>query len=224
MKEFTRPSYAVIDCAIKNPAIPCYNRLVQMTNIPFTYHTPPSLGIKSLLDLENFKAIIVFGSFSNVADDLPWQNDLSRFLKEKILNGIPTLGICFGHQLIAHSFGAKIEDVQSEKGFHGIREFEILKSKWNFCQRDKHSCVVSHGQELKNLPKDFIHLASSKQCEFEMICHEHLPYLGIQAHPEATMSFVKNNIEDGLTTDEFELHQKRGDRIINSFLNIAERF
>ena len=55
--------------------------------------------------------VVVMGSAASVHDSLPWMSRLGAWLTP-ILSGeprIPLLGICFGHQLIAHLAGGKVE-------------------------------------------------------------------------------------------------------------------
>lgn len=58
------------------------------------------------IDLKDFDGVILPGSFSSAYDmDTPWIRALGEMIQtELVAKNIPTLGICFGHQLYAHSF------------------------------------------------------------------------------------------------------------------------
>lgn len=43
---------------------------------------------------------------------------------------------------------------------------------------------ASHVDELKSLPEGFVHLATSQECDLQLIAHERYKQLGIQCHPE----------------------------------------
>ena len=57
-------------------------------------------------DLSNFDGVVLPGSFSSAyEDDTPWISALGDWIQSLLVKEeIPTLGVCFGHQLYAHSF------------------------------------------------------------------------------------------------------------------------
>jgi GMP synthase-like glutamine amidotransferase len=56
-------------------------------------------------DWTSYDGVIIPGSFSAAYDDDPWIVRLQSVIQNEIVaRQIPTLGICFGHQVIAHSY------------------------------------------------------------------------------------------------------------------------
>ena len=214
---------AIIDPSLKHPSYNCVNKIVERFNIPITYHWVSTHGTSSLDLIEEPSAYIVFGSDSNVTDRLDWQIDIAKRMKEALEKGIPVLGICFGHQLIADIFGSKIDLVVPEnKCFEGTRAVEIIEDKFGFTKGEKFSVFVTHHYELKDLPKEFIHIATSKDCKLDGIGHKTLPFFSFQGHPEASDDFIKHHIEIDMSPEEIEHGKLGGNKVISTFLKFAK--
>jgi len=66
-------------------------------------------GLPERGDFEKFDGLVISGSRNSVNDDLPWLYELKLRIVQALKRKKPTLGICFGHQLIAKTFGGKVE-------------------------------------------------------------------------------------------------------------------
>ncbi len=213
---------AIIDCAMNEPSFQCMNYMNEYFEIPTTYHWVSKHGMSSLLNLKEVSGYIIYGSNSNVEDRLAWQLELSQFMKKEIEKSIPTLGICFGHQLIADAYGSRVDllndDGQKAKG---IREVEITSNLFGFTKSTKLKIFVTHSYEIKELPDGFIHLASSNECIFDAIAHVKYPYFSFQGHPEASKNFLTQH-EISLNP-QLEKEGLNGGRIvIENFINLVK--
>lgn len=55
-----------------------------------------------------FAGALVTGSAAMVTEHLDWSERCAAWLREAGQAGLPLLGICYGHQLLAHAFGGEV--------------------------------------------------------------------------------------------------------------------
>jgi GMP synthase (glutamine-hydrolysing) len=150
---------------------------------------------------EGVVKIILSGGPSSVYSDPPNLSSLvcQRAREDHIR--MPILGVCYGHQMIAHVFGAKVDKGASAE--YGMGEVEIDDEDLLFKGIPrKLQTWVSHFDELKELPKGFRGLAHSATCGIEAMRHGERPIFGVQFHPEVW-------------------HTEHGQDIIRNFLEIS---
>ncbi len=64
---------------------------------------------RDLPDTFAFDGCVVTGSRASVYWDEPWIADLKSWVGEAIDRGLPFLGVCYGHQLLADVLGGEVE-------------------------------------------------------------------------------------------------------------------
>jgi GMP synthase-like glutamine amidotransferase len=146
-------------------------------------------------DVAAFDGIIISGSSHSVYEDEQWIRDLDAFAREVVDSATPVFGICFGHQLLARALGGSVE--QAEQGWgvgvHAMRVYE--HRPWMEPDREVLRLVMSHQDQVVDLPGGAVVLGSSDHCknfliEFSPMC------IGIQGHPEFTTAFARVLYED----------------------------
>lgn len=213
------PHLVVIDPAVKKAELQAFNRMVTRSPLPMTYHLPALFGWESLATDEtpdSVKGIIILGSGSSVWDRFPWQEALEKWLQPLMLQGIPTLGLCYGHQLIAHLFGAKVAMAfDDQHKAIGLRDINLSASRlWGPPRQG--SLVVSHREGVISPPADFKTVGTSQTVNIEALEHKSLPIWSFQSHPEACASFLLDQ-NVSLSSRDLEF----GHSLIDSFLAFA---
>ncbi len=194
---FPSPQHiAVIDPAIRVAELDNFNRLVlRSPDFRLSYHLPAQYGMNSLFALASSPdALIVFGSGASVHDNLPWQSDLHSYLKQKAEDKVPILGICYGHQALAHIFGGRVEFATEDQfKYKGLRTVRYNRSGFWGKAGESGDFIVSHREIVSHLPSSFEIFASSDIAAIEGFSHKSLPIWGVQSHPEAGPEFLKNS-------------------------------
>lgn len=54
-------------------------------------------------------AAIITGSWAMVTDLLPWSEATAQWIREAMARDMPLFGICYGHQLMAHALGGRVD-------------------------------------------------------------------------------------------------------------------
>ncbi len=141
---------------------------------PFGKMTPESIA------KEGYKGIIFTGGPNSVYDPA------SPHFDPKVLElGIPVLGICYGHQLMAWMAGGDIESAAASSEYGRI-EFTAGDSPLFKGVPRKSICWMSHTDYVSRVPEGFSVIASTDQCPCAaMSCDEKRLY-GVQFHPEVT--------------------------------------
>ena len=165
-----------------------------------------------LPDYADISGVVITGSHSMVTEHRDWSEYTAKWLPGAVERQIPTLGICYGHQLLAYSLGGNVAD--NPKG----REFGTVEVRLNGVARNDlllqgldspikvHVC---HTQSVLALPPTAKLLASSKRDLHQAFVVGDCVW-GVQFHPEFDAEIVGEYIntyrhsllEEGIDTDE----------------------
>ena len=185
---------AVVDPAMRIPELDCFNRMSRSSPVPLTYHLPALFGTDSLGAVEgDLLGVIVLGSGASVNEDHPWQTRLRSWLRPRIEAGVPMLGLCYGHQLLATLLGGEVgqafSDAHKAQGLRRVR----LRDNPLWGEAREGTLLVSHREAVIRVPADTDVVGTSDDLAVEALAHRSLPIWSFQAHPEATPEFASNN-------------------------------
>jgi GMP synthase-like glutamine amidotransferase len=145
-------------------------------------------------NLDECDGYIISGSPKGAYDTDPWIAELGTFIQNCSTKKKKLVGVCFGHQMIAHYLGGKAEKSKNGWGV-GVRSFKISQNEnWMAPKLEKAALIVSHQDQVVKLPKEARHLAVSDFCPYEMFAiGEHI--FSFQGHPEFTPEFARSRLE-----------------------------
>lgn len=171
---------------------------------------PANQGGKAVpADYDNIDGVISLGGPQNVADAarLPWLAEEIQFLKGAHARQLPVLGICLGHQLIAHALGGEV--APAAKPEWGVSSVSITVPgqtdtilagvPWTA------ACFQAHNQEVTKLPADSTLLASSPACR-NQVFRTGLRTYGFQFHFEWTAGHIDAFAKDAANAAELTKH------------------
>jgi GMP synthase (glutamine-hydrolysing) len=156
---------------------------------PYRGETLPAVGAIS--------GVVITGSGSMVTEQAPWMEKSAAWLREALAHNVPVLGICFGHQLLAHALGGEVAFNPA-----GVEVGSISVSLTTEARQDPllgtlppiFTAQLSHRQSVCRLPQGARLLASS-----EMEPHQGFAWgecaWGIQFHPEFDATIIRHFID-----------------------------
>ncbi|MEX2131067.1 MAG: glutamine amidotransferase [Pseudohongiellaceae bacterium] len=141
---------------------------------------------------------IITGSPSNVTEQLPWMVLTTDWLRNAIAQHLPILGICFGHQLLAHALGG---EVAFHPGGREIGTVEVLLTEEG--KQDallgavppRFNAQVSHLQTVVSLPPQAVILASNAFDPHHAVRYAERAW-GLQFHPEFSRRIMLAYIDE----------------------------
>lgn len=125
------------------------------------------------------------GSKYSVYDGTPWIAELAAFIRD---TDRPFVGICFGHQMLAHAMGGEVAKAKQGWGV-GVLPLEILKKEsWMEPALPEVRIQHMHQDQVTRLPRESVLLGRSDHCEVGMFRLGE-SRLGIEGHPEFTVEY-----------------------------------
>lgn len=174
--------------------------------------------------LADYCGVVITGSPAMVTERLPWSEALAQRLAEEICgSNTAVLGICYGHQLLAHALGGEVaynprgreigtveialtKAHQDDPLFAGITGTVVTPAGTNENAAALHAAEhgqfagvtfdahVTHLQSVIRLPPDSVHLAAS-ELEPHHAFRVGTKVWGVQFHPEFSEDVMRAYID-----------------------------
>jgi GMP synthase (glutamine-hydrolysing) len=132
--------------------------------------------------LDGASGVIVTGSPASVTDELPWMLSTGAELARLVSAGVPTLGICFGHQLLGRALGGRV-GLNPRGREMGTVDLDVLESDPVVGSRGRHAVNATHVDSVIELPPGARVLATTAQEPHAAVRFSERSW-GVQFHPE----------------------------------------
>jgi len=159
---------------------------------------PSNVTVREIQELNlnhNVKGLILSGGPYSV-----YERDSPKIAPQILSLGIPILGLCYGHQLIAYLLGGEVK--RGAKQEYGVayvtidRPVGVLKGL-----SPTEKVWMSHGDTVQKVSEDFEVLAHTENCPVAAYRHREKPIYSLQWHPEVVhtehgMEMLRNFVFD----------------------------
>ena len=174
-----------------------YDKMFQnlLSSNNFSFNTYLIVDGEYPSDVNDANGWIITGSKYGVYENLPWIAPLENFVRAAYRRSVRTVGVCFGHQLIASTLGGKVV----KKGWIiGPRAYQLETSTKST------QLIAFHQDQVVNPPAAAATTGSSAGCPHAELSYGKRAY-SLQPHPEFDSDFTtdllterKNDLPTGL--------------------------
>jgi len=188
------------------------------------------LGVSDLLQIdvfnqqplpepENLAGIVITGSPDMVSARLDWSERTAEWLRHAVPTGVPVLGVCYGHQLLAHALGGRAGPNPAGRQM-GTVIAQLIDNEVNDNLLGHlpitFSAQTSHSEVVLELPPGAKRLATSPLDDNFSIRYAEKVW-GVQFHPEFSPPIMSDYIryrqadlrEEGLNPEQLMAKSRR---------------
>lgn len=158
---------------------------------------------------ETVDLALITGSWSMVSDREPWSEHTAGWIRTAMDADTPLLGICYGHQLIAHALGGEVGD-HPDGVEMGLQQIELLQAAADEpLLRDlppRFDALLAHQQTVLSLPPGARVLARSAHDPHQIVRYGPQA-LSFQFHPEMWPALMAGCVQCSSALDEESAQQ-----------------
>ncbi|MDP6969784.1 MAG: hypothetical protein QGG88_11825 [Gammaproteobacteria bacterium] len=136
---------------------------------------------------EDYDGVVLTGSIANVTEQEPWMAELYKHIRRLDKAKVKLVGICFGHQAIAHALGGEVGPQVPQVGIEAVTM--VQAPDWMQPRQSQVSLLCGNFQQVLSLPEGFQVLGTQGACAIPFYAKgEHI--LGCQYHPEFSTDYM----------------------------------
>lgn len=181
----------VVDCYVEGDGVANYRRVIQR---PLAFWRPAET--RRLPNVLDFAGLVITGSAACVTAPEPWMDSVVDLILDAKVAGVPILGICFGHQILAHAmFGSGTVRKSATPEVGWVQITQTMDAEPIFEGIDpSFTTFMSHFDEVQARPGMTV-LATTERCEVAAYRVDTLPVWGFQFHAEMDQAEAEELVE-----------------------------
>lgn len=152
----------------------------------------PAAG-EALPDPTNVAGAIITGSWNMVTDREDWSERTAAWVRHAFGAAVPLLGICYGHQLMAHALGGRVDyhPQGRELGCYVVQTItDLADDPLLHDLPDSFPALLSHEQAVLDIPEGACVLARSAHDPHQILRYGPVA-LSVQFHPEFSPDLMR---------------------------------
>jgi GMP synthase (glutamine-hydrolysing) len=190
--------------------------MAPLTNVRIRFRVVAPYKEKLPSDPTDFSGVIITGSHAMVTDREDWSERTAAWIPRVIESRVPLLGICYGHQLLAHAIGGMVGNCP-----HGVELGTVPVTLTDNADKDPlfkglpDSIMVhaSHTQTVLQLPPKAILLAFNENEPHHAFAFGPCAW-GVQFHPEFDADIMKTYVY--ALSDLMKTHGQNPDQVVKT--------
>ncbi|HLZ04065.1 MAG TPA: type 1 glutamine amidotransferase [Bradyrhizobium sp.] len=178
-----------------------FERMIRAEDASIDFDIVSIVNGQPLPNPDTLQAVLITGSAAGVYDKLDWIAPLEEFVRNAYASQIPTVGVCFGHQLMAQALGGTVR--KSEKGWGIGRHIYNIAPGNGVIDGKQIAIAASHQDQVIEPPPGARTILSSAFTEHAGLLYGNGAALSVQPHPEfdTAFAYVCCGLRDGHAPD-----------------------
>ncbi len=153
---------------------------------------------QALPDVSAVAGVVITGSPTMLTDAAPWNEIAAQWLRQALQRELPVLGICYGHQLLAHASGGRVDYHPLGREIGTVAVTLAPSARGDDLLGDLPACFAAHtthSQSVVQLPPAATLLASSAHDRHQAYRVGSCAW-GVQFHPEFSAQVMQTYVRE----------------------------